>query len=280
MFSGRTVLFTLVMVLSVVVSGVGHAQQATPTVTPTPVPVYDNFQDCIKSLKTKGGSNPKTIAECGDSSKDPTWIGAPAYMCTFDYVEGDLRGVDPTLQYHEQRHVATSWLCERLTYKNGTRKWALYKNLETESVFAVTRGTRIYAGKKMPVAALWTVSDNQDFYVLCPSSMQVLKEHHNGLSGGTVQWTAPRPGATEHEPRLTFPKKHTNVSYAYFDPVTEKQKNKGERPCKPANPFLGQGQSFQQNAPHNPEAPEDPKADDNIFDLGPQWRPPPGAPKF
>jgi len=257
-------------------SSLRQVEAEAPSTTPTPVAVYSKFQDCVDDLKTKGEPNKKNIIECSDSSKEPLWVGAAAFMCTFDYVEGDLRGLDPQTQYHEARHVATTWLCERVTYSNGTNRWALYKYADAEWTYGVRNGTRIYAGRQLPVRALWEKSEIQNFYALCPTTMQVMREHYNGKSGGTVEWTAARPGATEHEPYLYFPKRHTTVSYDYFSPGSENQKkNIGQRPCTYASPYAGQGKSSQQNPSHNREAVEHPNADDNFFDEPLFWKEPP-----
>ena len=42
---------------------------------------FDKFQECVDVLKTKGGKRAGVIRDCSDSSKDPLWVGAPAYMC-------------------------------------------------------------------------------------------------------------------------------------------------------------------------------------------------------
>lgn len=239
------------------------------------IPVFVKYEDCVDALKAKRRDR-KSIMECSDSAKDPTWQGAPAYMCTFDSVEGELWGLNPETEYHEARHVATTWLCERLASPGSGRRWALYKSIEAEWTYAVTDGTRMYAGRPKKVRALWEKSNTQTFYVLCPSTMQVMKEHYNGKSGGSVGWTSAAPGATEHEPYLYFPRKHTSVSYDYFSPADENQtKNTGARPCRYANPYAGQDGKSSQNPNHNREAPEHPSADDGIFNEPVWWKEPP-----
>jgi hypothetical protein len=156
-----------------------------------------------------------------------------------------------------------------VTSANGSRRWALYQNGEYEWTYGVTNGTRIYAGRRSTVKALWQKSETQSMYALCPKTMQVVKEHYNGMSGGSIAWTAPPARATEFEPKLYFPKQHTNVSHAYFEGPN------GERPCRRASPYTGQGKSFKMNPPHNRPGAEVPEFDDGFADLGPQWKSPP-----
>jgi len=233
---------------------------------------FDKLQECIDVLKTKGGNRAGVIRDCSDSSKDPLWVGAPAYMCIFDWVEGDLRGEDPAQQYHERVHHAEHWLCERVTGKDNSKSYVLYQSGEFEWVYDVATGYRVYGGKKTERRALWLKSETQNFYVYCPAKDEVFQEHSNRTWGGSVRWTIPsKPVGPKEwfEPQVYFPQRHKKNSSAFFDGKG------GSRPCNQARDYAGKGVITLQNPPHNQQGSELPSADDNMVDLNPEWKAPP-----